>query len=65
MSAKNLTTEVVIEDAHLAATYYRTLVAEGIPARSAVDITCSYMSGVLIARENRHERPDEPWKEDA
>jgi hypothetical protein len=55
-----MTTEKIIADAEVAALYFRTLIAQGVPAMAAVQLTSAYVSGRLITEASR-EPPKEPW----
>lgn len=55
-------TEKIIEDAEIAACYFRSLVGKGVPPDAAVQLTASYVSTLLIA-EKSGQPPREPWQD--
>jgi hypothetical protein len=54
-------TERILEDAELAAIFFRALVAKGIETYHAASMTSSYLSSRLIARMHT-DKPKEPWE---
>lgn len=58
--AKQTRTEKVIEDAELAATYFRTLVANGMHSVHATQICGSYVQYRLVMEASK-DKPRDPW----
>lgn len=54
-------TEKILEHAEVAATYFRALVAKGVPVEAAVSLTGSYTITIAL-REDRNQPPREPWE---
>jgi hypothetical protein len=54
--------ETVIDHAEAAALFLRTLVDEGVPVTHAVQMACSYASGLVIG--NRDEKPRRAWEDE-
>jgi hypothetical protein len=60
---KKITTEQMLEDAELAATFLRTLVEKGVPLSAATTLTGQYLQTAVFARVGS-EKPQEPWNPD-
>ena len=54
--------EEIIEDAEVAAVYFRALLTKEVPPSHAAYMTNSYISSRQIARAS-NEKPKEPWEE--
>jgi len=57
-----INTEQVLEDAEVAAIYFRGLTDKGVQAYHAATLTASYVSSRQIARASSEE-PKKPWEE--
>lgn len=64
MSDKRLTTEQIISDAEIVATFMRALVDKGVPISAAVSLAGNYLQSVIIVRHS-NQKPDEPWQDPA
>ena len=62
MSRHTQPTEKVVNDATMAAVYFRTLVAEQVPVIAAVSLTSAYIGASRIA-DNSERPPTEPWSD--
>lgn len=56
-----MTTEQILEDAEIAAMYFRSLCDKGIPAFHAVSLTASYVQ-TCVAMRVSEKQPPEPWE---
>ena len=57
-----MTTEKILEDAEIAATYLRALIDKGIPMSAAVPLTASYVQAHQIT-ESQKDEPKKPWED--
>ena len=56
-----ITVEQIIEDAEVAAVYFRAIVDKGVPMLAAIQLTSSYALAKRI-NDNQNEKPHEPWE---
>ncbi|MDP1890519.1 MAG: hypothetical protein Q8K55_06455 [Gemmatimonadaceae bacterium] len=61
MAVKQGGVEQILQDAEVAATFFRALCDRGVPVQAAVNMTGQYLSTLAI-RDGMKERPDEPWR---
>lgn len=56
--------EQIMDDAEVAAIFFRALCEKGVAVSAAVALTSSYLMSVVNQRAY-HEKPREPWEGDA
>lgn len=58
-----VTTEQILADATMVATFVRALIAEHMPLSVASSLASTYLSSTILARA-QHEKPKEPWEDE-
>lgn len=54
-------TEQILADAEIVATFLRSLVDRGVPIGAATTLAGNYLQTVVLVRHSG-QKPDEPWK---
>lgn len=59
---RTTSTEQIMADAAMVASFLRALIAENVPLSTASNLASTYLSSNILARA-QHEKPKDPWEE--